>query len=91
MKFDASLAVLRRSVLYVRRMSEQPDETNDLVNSLLRQAAEARVIAATAMIRALTMGDPEIWEPTPEKIAEYKAELAEAEAELADLNNADRT
>lgn len=67
-------------------MSEQPDETNDLVTRLLRQAAEARIETATAMLRALKMGDPEIWEPTPEKIAQYEAELADAQAELAALN-----
>lgn len=63
-------------------MSEQPDDTTDLVTRLLRQAAEARIEAATAMLGALKMGDPDVWEPTPEKIADYEAELAETQAEL---------
>jgi hypothetical protein len=72
-------------------MSEQPDGSDDFVKALLRQAAEARIEAATAMVRALTMGDPEVWVPTPEKIREWETYLAEAEAELAALNNGDRT
>lgn len=72
-------------------MSGQPDGSTDIVTALLRQAAEARVEAATAMLRALTMGDPEVWEPTPEKIREWQTYLDEAEAELAAWNNADRT
>ncbi|MDG4898464.1 hypothetical protein P9272_33600 [Mesorhizobium sp. WSM4976] len=72
-------------------MSEQTDESDDIVTALLRQAAEARIEAASAMVEALTAGDPVIWEPTPEKIAKWQAELEEAQAELADLINADRT
>lgn len=63
-------------------MGEQLDDTSDLVTQLLRQAAEARIEAATAMLSALKMGDAEVWEPTPEKIEYYEAELAEAQAEL---------
>lgn len=73
------------------RMSEQTNESDDIVTALLRQAAEARIEAASAMVEALTDGDPEIWEPTPEKVAKWQAELDEAKAELADLTNADRT
>ncbi|RWD50854.1 MAG: hypothetical protein EOS25_04935 [Mesorhizobium sp.] len=72
-------------------MSEQTNESDDIVTALLRQAAEARIEAASAMVEALTDGDPEIWEPTPEKVAKWQAELDEAKAELADLTNADRT
>lgn len=43
------------------------------------------------MVEALSKGDPEIWEPTPEKIAKWEAELDEAKAELADLTKAHPT
>ena len=68
-------------------MSEQTDGSDNIVTALLRQAAEARIEAASAMIEALTVGDPEIWDPTTEKIAKWEAELDEAKAELADLTS----
>ncbi|MDG4876552.1 hypothetical protein P9273_15765 [Mesorhizobium sp. WSM4935] len=76
---------------YARHMSEQTNASGDVITALLRQAAEARIEAASAMVEALSTGDPEIWEPTPEKIAKWEAELDEAKAELADLTKANPT
>jgi hypothetical protein len=67
------------------RCMTNDSEMSDMVTALLREAAQVRVNTAKAMLNALTEGDPDVWEPTPEKISHWQAELEEAKAELTEF------
>ena len=70
-------------------MDKPMDETVD-VYALLRAAVEARIKMAKSMLSAYAANALE--KPaTPEDLAHWKGALAEAEAELATLQNSKRT